>query len=199
MEDKSCGGCCCIEIPDDKKEDLVQLFHFRREVYNTHLAGKSKIKDYETQIATKEELLSVDTLEQTLEKKCHYLGFLDNEETKVGCLAHPEMNKGIDLRDYGFYKSAKKCQDFFCATAEVYEKFTPEQQRWFRISIRTLDWYDLSNQDKTYSMITRFREILPRIEEAVKANMEEKKTKMVLDELLKSDVKSVSRITASQK
>src|SRR3989338_6494280 len=88
LEDKSCGGCCCIEVPEDRREKLVPLFRLRRGAYASHLRGERNINEYERQLATSEELLSIDTLGRTLEKKCHYLGFLNEEETRAGCLAH---------------------------------------------------------------------------------------------------------------
>ncbi len=184
LDDKSCGGCCCIEVPEDRKEDLIPVFRLRRGAYVSHLKEQGNVGGYEAQIATREELLSIDTLERTSEKKCHYLGFLDDQETRVGCLAHPEMNGGRDLRDCGFYKSARTCQDFFCAAAEIYAGFTPEQQRWFRISIRDWDWYDLSDQDKTYATIGAFRTALPRIQERIHEGMDDQEIAGTLRALL---------------
>jgi hypothetical protein len=160
MEDKSCGGCCCIEVPEDSKEYLSDIFRFRREASKSHLNGKGDIEGYEAQISKKEDLLSIYTLNQILEKKCHYLGFLNDEETKIGCLAHPQMNNGQDLRDFGFYKSAEECGPFFCASSEIYAQLTPEERKMFKKMIRDWDWYDLSNQEKMYDEISEFRESL---------------------------------------
>jgi hypothetical protein len=46
---------------------------------------------------------------------CPLLGFLDAEETRIGCLAHPSVTGGRDLRDCGAY-SAHTCQSFLCAS-----------------------------------------------------------------------------------
>jgi hypothetical protein len=44
---------------------------------------------------------------------CPVLGFLDDAETRVGCLAHPAATGGPDLRDCGAY-DAGICASFLC-------------------------------------------------------------------------------------
>jgi hypothetical protein len=44
---------------------------------------------------------------------CEYLGFLDDNEKKVGCLLHPIQNGGEDLRDVSFY-GKELCDGHFC-------------------------------------------------------------------------------------
>jgi hypothetical protein len=44
---------------------------------------------------------------------CPLLGFLDAEETRVGCLGHPTRTGGPDLRDCGVY-DAGICESFLC-------------------------------------------------------------------------------------
>jgi hypothetical protein len=44
---------------------------------------------------------------------CPLFGFLDEEETRVGCLAHPAATGGADLRDCGVY-DASTCDLFLC-------------------------------------------------------------------------------------
>lgn len=69
MDKKSCGGCCCIEIPDDNKDELKKIFRRRREVYKKHLSvDKPNIECYELEIKKEEPLLSVDTIEENPEK-----------------------------------------------------------------------------------------------------------------------------------
>jgi hypothetical protein len=46
---------------------------------------------------------------------CPLLGFLDDAETRVGCLAHPAVTGGPDLRDCGAY-AAQTCATFLCAS-----------------------------------------------------------------------------------
>jgi hypothetical protein len=44
---------------------------------------------------------------------CPLLGWLDPERTRVGCLAHPAVTGGPDLRDQGVYDAAI-CESFLC-------------------------------------------------------------------------------------
>jgi hypothetical protein len=44
---------------------------------------------------------------------CPLLGWLDDAETRVGCLAHPLSTGGSDLRDCGAY-DVEICDGFFC-------------------------------------------------------------------------------------
>jgi hypothetical protein len=44
---------------------------------------------------------------------CPLLGFLDEEQRKVGCLGHPKVTGGVDLRDCGVYR-ASICETFTC-------------------------------------------------------------------------------------
>jgi hypothetical protein len=48
-----------------------------------------------------------------LVRVCPLLGWLDAEETRVGCLAHPLVTGGADLRDCGAY-DARICESFLC-------------------------------------------------------------------------------------
>ena len=44
---------------------------------------------------------------------CPLLGWIDAERTRVGCLAHPAVTGGPDLRDQGVY-DATTCETFLC-------------------------------------------------------------------------------------
>jgi hypothetical protein len=44
---------------------------------------------------------------------CGLLGWVDAARTRVGCLAHPAVTGGADLRDCGAY-DAKTCEAFLC-------------------------------------------------------------------------------------
>ena len=44
---------------------------------------------------------------------CPLLGFLDERETRIGCLAHPKVTGGVDLRDCGVY-DVTTCDAFLC-------------------------------------------------------------------------------------
>ncbi len=44
---------------------------------------------------------------------CPLLGFIDDGEARVGCLGHPRVTGGLDLRDCGAY-DARTCETFLC-------------------------------------------------------------------------------------
>jgi hypothetical protein len=44
---------------------------------------------------------------------CALLGYLDAAESRIGCLAHPAVTGGPDLRDCGVY-DARICESFLC-------------------------------------------------------------------------------------
>ena len=46
-------------------------------------------------------------------RSCQLIGFLDERETRVGCLAHPKATGGIDLRACGVY-DVDTCESFLC-------------------------------------------------------------------------------------
>jgi hypothetical protein len=66
---------------------------------------------------------------------CEYLGFLDGEEKKVGCLLHPAQNTGLDLRSVSFY-GQELCAGHICPS----HHFTPQSQSQILIKIID-DWY----------------------------------------------------------
>jgi len=66
---------------------------------------------------------------------CEYLGFLDETETRVGCLLHPMQNEGVDMRDVSFY-GRELCDGHFCPS---YHYISSEEKLAVIHSID--DWY----------------------------------------------------------
>lgn len=66
---------------------------------------------------------------------CPLLGFVDEERKRVGCLAHPAVTGGIDLRDCGAY-DARTCQSFECPS---FLWLDAPQARLVRAALP--DWY----------------------------------------------------------
>lgn len=44
---------------------------------------------------------------------CEYVGFMDRQEKRVGCLLHPAQNDGVDMRAISFY-GRELCDGHFC-------------------------------------------------------------------------------------
>ena len=66
---------------------------------------------------------------------CPLLGFLDAEHTRVGCLGHPRVTGGEDLRDCGVYH-AELCETFTCPS---FAWLTDAQARL--VQAACADWY----------------------------------------------------------
>jgi hypothetical protein len=96
----SCGACCGLYNRHDLSRSSVRLaLHRRTEA----LAGIPRTRE------------SFDAAAELLGRgeAAPFLGFLDEAETRVGCLAHPLSTGGVDLRDCGVY-DARVCETFFC-------------------------------------------------------------------------------------
>ncbi len=66
---------------------------------------------------------------------CPLLGFLDEGRTQVGCLGHPKVTGGADLRDCGVYR-ADICETFTCPS---FGWLTDAQARL--VQAACADWY----------------------------------------------------------
>jgi hypothetical protein len=66
---------------------------------------------------------------------CEYLGFLDGDEKRVGCLLHPLQNGGADLREVSFY-GRELCDGHFCPSYHYVSR--DEKLAWLNILD---DWY----------------------------------------------------------
>jgi hypothetical protein len=106
---KSCGACCGLyNWEDHSREALMPLLESRSELFF------SLGRDPENfQKAYAREIFSPNP--KLLEEihNCEFLGFLDGERKRVGCLLHPSVNEGRDLRDTCFY-GKEICAGHFC-------------------------------------------------------------------------------------
>ncbi len=66
---------------------------------------------------------------------CEFLGFLDREKKRVGCLLHPSLHQGVNLREYSFY-GPDLCAGHFCPSFTHLTKLEQE-------AVLTVldDWY----------------------------------------------------------
>ena len=107
--DASCGACCGLYNRLDHSRRAVRELLGRRtrelrgvprtpEAFRAAAAG----------IAAGEEPPLFPSV-----RVCALLGYLDDAETRVGCLGHPLATGGPDLRDCGVY-DAGICETFFC-------------------------------------------------------------------------------------
>ena len=131
-EKKSCGACCGLyNYVDSSRSSLMQRLRSRTKRYHELVKNSGDVEIY-----AKETLAGEDFAKRyEVIYCCEYLGFLDNEEKKVGCLLHPEQNSGLDLRTSSFY-GQELCAGHFCPS----HHFIPQSQSKILIKIID-DWY----------------------------------------------------------
>jgi len=129
---KSCGACCGLyNYADSTKDALTERLRNRTRIFRETVTGAADLKIFSDRIRKVE---SGEKLYEVI-YCCEYLGFLDDEEKKVGCLLHPLQNNGMDMRDVSFY-GKELCDGHFCPS---YHFISREEKRSI---IRIIDdWY----------------------------------------------------------
>jgi hypothetical protein len=127
-ECKSCGACCGLyNYQDNSRAVLIERLRRRTEIFAT-LRGDSE--QYSCEVATFEGAKLYETI-----YNCEFLGFIDEGHKRVGCLLHPQLNNGADLREISFY-GEDLCRQHLCPS---HEKLTTTEKE---MVIRLLDdWY----------------------------------------------------------
>jgi len=131
-ERKSCGACCGLyNYVDSSRSSLEKRLRERTKRFHQIVNNSGDVEKYS------KEILAMEDFRKRYEviHCCEYLGFLDNEEKKVGCLLHPEQNKGSDMRDVSFY-GQELCAGHLCPS----HYFIPQSQSQILIKIID-DWY----------------------------------------------------------
>jgi len=107
---KSCGACCGLyNYADSSRDSLARRLRRRTGL----MAGADKspagLAEFARMIRETEDM----TKRYEVIYCCEYLGFLDPEERRVGCLLHPRQNGGADRRGASFY-GRELCDGHFC-------------------------------------------------------------------------------------
>jgi hypothetical protein len=129
---KSCGACCGLyNYVDSSRPSLVIRLRSRTERFHRMVKNPADVELYAKETKTNEDFGK----RYEVIHCCEYLGFLDQEEKKVGCLLHPMQNSGVDMRDVSFY-GQELCAGHLCPS----HYFIPQSQS--QILIRIIDdWY----------------------------------------------------------
>lgn len=107
---KSCGACCGLyNYADSSREALVRRLRARTARFRAQVHGIEDLPAFSEQSKTMED----QAKRYEVIYCCEYIGFLDQEEKRVGCLLHPLQNSGTDLRDVSFY-GRELCDGHFC-------------------------------------------------------------------------------------
>ncbi len=129
---KSCGACCGLyNYVDSSRESLVKRLRGRTKRFRELVKDQSDLNHYAEITFACEDF----TPRYEVIYCCEYLGFLDNEEKKVGCLLHPMQNSGVDMRAVSFY-GQETCAGHICPS----HHFIPAQQSQILVKIID-DWY----------------------------------------------------------
>ncbi len=160
---KSCGACCGLyNYVDSSRDALIKRLSARTKRFRKLVKGPDDISRYA------EATFAVEDFTKRYEVIycCEYLGFLDAEEKKVGCLVHPMQNGGIDMRTGSFY-GQEVCAGHICPS----HHFIPRSQQLILLKIID-DWYlyglCLTDIDL---VVTYFRLIADRIGQELKPDM----------------------------
>lgn len=159
-ERKSCGACCGLyNYVDSSRSSLANRLRSRTERFQ-----KLMKKPGDVELYAKETLAAEDFRKRyEVIHCCEYLGFLDKEEKKVGCLLHPEQNSGSDMRDVSFY-GQELCAGHLCPS----HYFIPQSQSQILIKIID-DWYLYGLVLTDIDLVTLyFRLIADRVGEELK-------------------------------
>ncbi len=129
---KSCGACCGLyNYTDSTKESLVTRLRERADRFLKTVTCPDDLPEFSEMVIISED--------QTKRYEgiycCEYLGFIDADEKKVGCLLHPDRNGGVDLRDVSFY-GKNLCKGHLCPS---YHYLTRDEQ--LALIHITDDWY----------------------------------------------------------
>lgn len=107
---KSCGACCGLyNYADSTRKFLTMKLRDRTKLFRETVKVQADLKAFSDAIKNRE---SGEKLYEVI-YCCEYLGFLDDDEKRVGCLLHPFQNDGVDMRDVSFY-GVELCNGHFC-------------------------------------------------------------------------------------
>ena len=129
---KSCAACCGLyNYVDSSRESLTRRLRARSQRFSEVMKTRGDIAYYAKETLAQEEVRK----RYEVIYCCEYLGFLDEQEKRVGCLLHPEQNSGIDRRAGSFY-GQDLCAGHLCPS----HQYIPQVQLQILIKIID-DWY----------------------------------------------------------
>lgn len=130
---KSCGACCGLynyrgssrtSLEGRLKRRTERFRSLDRYTPETLEAFAHRVRSEEPQAKRLETIYN-----------CEFLGFVDGNFRRVGCLLHPCQHDGRDLRSCSFY-GAELCDGHLCLS---YQKLTREE-KW-SVILSLDDWY----------------------------------------------------------
>ena len=107
---KSCGACCGLyNYENFNRETVTAALVFRTELFNAMQPKGGDLEQFRDAVAKND--LRPKLLEDIY--TCEFIGFIDDARSRVGCLIHPRLNDGADMRDHAYY-GAETCGEHRC-------------------------------------------------------------------------------------
>lgn len=161
----SCGACCGIFNLDLDKNSIHKLLKNRTNDFKSNVTYSQK----KTVINYRERN---EDLESEIPKKdpfvynCPYLGFIDLNEKKIGCMIHPVLTGDEKSQNYSFYGAS------ICS---VYDCKNKEERSWLEIllSKMNLDYYEYSAIASNHLFLSKIQNLF--IENDLEINPEHEK------------------------
>ncbi|UCG20634.1 MAG: hypothetical protein JSU80_13090 [Deltaproteobacteria bacterium] len=143
---KSCAWCCGLYNNHvTSRAGLARQLRARTEEFARTRRTVEGILNFSERNKEKSQLLDPEFY------SCEFVGFLNEEETRVGCMLHPlaRGNGGTDWRGLSFH-GAMACQGFFCRS---YRELSTSQKEIVLSTVN--DWFlfglVISDADFIYS------------------------------------------------
>ncbi len=128
---KSCGACCGLyNWKDHSRKTVGQILERRTSLFLSCGRDPAQYRRrHSAEIPVQNPKLSEEVY------NCEFLGFLDPAGKRVGCLLHPSLHEGCDLREGSFYGSAlcagHWCPSYTCLTAVEQRSVVAVLDDWY--------------------------------------------------------------------
>jgi hypothetical protein len=162
-EGKSCGACCGLyNWKNHSRAAIEAILELQTELFSPFQKSEN---DFDRYRELRASAIDNEKLFETI-YNCEFIGFIDPEHRRVGCMLHPMVTGGRDLRDHCFY-GAEICSGHFCPG---YSCFNTAQQR--SVVQATGDWYLYG---LTITDIDLVKEFFKHVENTIGESIKEKR------------------------
>ncbi|MBM4309401.1 MAG: hypothetical protein FJ119_00410 [Deltaproteobacteria bacterium] len=128
---KSCAACCGLyNWQDHSRTAITGIVSMQTDLFSA-LDSYDNLDEYRLR---RDQRINNTKLFETI-YNCEFVGFVDRERRRVGCLLHPSVTGIPALRNHCFY-GAKICHEHFCPGYGCLT--TPEQ---LAVVSAVQDWY----------------------------------------------------------